>query len=300
MIEFAKNEEKTTLNKKNLSEKFYLNSFEYKWNIDINEDEFIKNHNRRFTIDLNANLFYSKSKLIDLLIQSDVSKYCEFKLIRSLLTSTFTDNRESIKLERIPTSRSDIFKSTSLTMIEKRLLMKFITSCVEDESTGKIEQSNIDFKNYLNEFNLTQRLRDYILNSIAMCPEDVSATNGIIKCKKYFKSIGRYGDSPFLYQIYGINELSQAFSRLSAVFGGIFYLNLKLWAINSDNIVVNLGNEKERTFKFKSLISNLNYLNYEIIGERFDISKCILVTNKSIFMNDNEVCYLIRLLKGKI
>ncbi len=287
MIEFSKNDDKTTLYKKNLQEKFYSNSFEYKWNSEINEDEFLKTHNRRFSIDLNANLFYSKSKLIDLLIQSDVSKYCEFKLIRSLLTLSFTENRESIKLERIPTSRSDIFKSTSLTMIEKRLLMKFITSCVEDETKA---EEKIDFKTFLNKFNLTQRLQDYILNSIAMCPEDVLANDGIIKCKKYFKSIGRYGDSPFLYQIYGINELSQAFSRLSAVFGGIFYLNLKLCSINPENIVVNLGNETEKTFKYKSLISNLNYLNYEIIGERFDISRCILLTNKSVFIDDNEVC----------
>ena len=305
MIEFANNQQNPVVEQvdapisqryeSNLRRNFYLKQFEYKWNLENEEaiEEFLTKHNRRFTFDLDSNLFYSKSKLIDLLIQSDVSKYCEFKLIRRLLTYSFDESEpsKSTRLEQIPTSRSDIFKSTKLSMIEKRLLMKFFSSCVEESS--ELPSESIKFENYLEKFNLTSRLRDYILNAIAMCPANLSAAKGIEKCKKYFKSIGRYGDSPFLFQIYGTNELSQAFSRLSAVFGGIFYLNLELCEIKSaenrvDGIVVNLPNEKARFFRCKTLISNINYLNYEIIGERYDISKCILITNKSFFNDDDN------------
>lgn len=39
------------------------------------------------------------------------------------------------------------------------------------------------------------------------------------------ESVGRFGDSPFLWTLYGSGELSQCFARLCAVFGGIYCLN---------------------------------------------------------------------------
>jgi len=41
----------------------------------------------------------------------------------------------------------------------------------------------------------------------------------------YLESIGRYGDSPFLYPIYGLGGLPEAFSRLCAIHGGTYMLN---------------------------------------------------------------------------
>jgi len=41
----------------------------------------------------------------------------------------------------------------------------------------------------------------------------------------YLDSIGRYGDSPFLYPIYGLGGLPEAFSKLCAIHGGTYMLN---------------------------------------------------------------------------
>ena len=38
-------------------------------------------------------------------------------------------------------------------------------------------------------------------------------------------SIGRYGDSPFIYPIYGLGGIPEGFSRMAAVNGGTFMLN---------------------------------------------------------------------------
>ena len=38
-------------------------------------------------------------------------------------------------------------------------------------------------------------------------------------------SIGRYGDSPFIYPIYGLGGIPEGFSRMCAIFGGTFMLN---------------------------------------------------------------------------
>ena len=41
----------------------------------------------------------------------------------------------------------------------------------------------------------------------------------------YLQSSGKYGDSPFLYPIYGLGGLPEAFSRLCAIHGGTYMLN---------------------------------------------------------------------------
>ena len=38
-------------------------------------------------------------------------------------------------------------------------------------------------------------------------------------------SMGRYGNSPFIYPIYGLGGIPEGFSRISAVNGGTFMLN---------------------------------------------------------------------------
>jgi Rab GDP dissociation inhibitor len=42
---------------------------------------------------------------------------------------------------------------------------------------------------------------------------------------QYSQSMARYGKSPYIYPMYGLGELPQAFSRLSAVYGGTYMLD---------------------------------------------------------------------------
>jgi len=46
-----------------------------------------------------------------------------------------------------------------------------------------------------------------------------------MKMQLYLNSTGRYGESPFLYPIYGLGGLPEAFSRLCAIHGGTYMLN---------------------------------------------------------------------------
>ncbi|NXW41912.1 RAE1 geranylgeranyltransferase, partial [Nyctiprogne leucopyga] len=82
---------------------------------------------RRFNIDLVSKLLYSRGLLIDLLIKSNVSRYAEFKNATRILAF-----REG-KVEQVPCSRADVFNSRQLTMVEKRMLMKFLTFCLDYE-----------------------------------------------------------------------------------------------------------------------------------------------------------------------
>ena len=47
----------------------------------------------------------------------------------------------------------------------------------------------------------------------------------IKRVKLYSESLARYGKSPYLYPLYGLGELPQAFARLSAIYGGTYMLD---------------------------------------------------------------------------
>lgn len=54
---------------------------------------------------------------------------------------------------------------------------------------------------------------------------ELPAVDVIKKIQLYAESMGRYGNSPFIYPIYGLGGIPEGFSRISAVNGGTFMLN---------------------------------------------------------------------------
>ena len=57
----------------------------------------------------------------------------------------------------------------------------------------------------------------------------------ILKIQLYIDSAGRFGDSPFIYPIYGLSGIPESFSRKSAVYGGVYMLNVKIKSIKECN-----------------------------------------------------------------
>lgn len=48
-------------------------------------------------------------------------------------------------------------------------------------------------------------------------------------------SHGRYGDSPFIYPVYGLGGIPEGFSRMCAINGGTFMLNTDISEIIYEN-----------------------------------------------------------------
>lgn len=144
------------------------------------EKEKILSQSRRFNIDLSPNIFYAKGRLIELLISSDVGRYCEFKMVSQILTR----NGAAASIDKVPTSRSEVFKSTKLSMIEKRYMMKFVQSCVKETFATELideETSNrISFKQFLVDEKLPESVTHYLLSSVAMCSDESVSANQVI------------------------------------------------------------------------------------------------------------------------
>ncbi|PWA24667.1 hypothetical protein CCH79_00016155 [Gambusia affinis] len=172
---------------------------------------------RRFNIDLVSKLLFSRGSLVDLLIKSNVSRYAEFKNVTRILTYRHGN------IEQVPCSRADVFASRQLSVVEKRKLMRFLTSCV-DETEEQTAYHGRPYLEFLQDQQLGDNLQHFLLHSIAMVADDTPTEEGLASTRHFLRSLGRYGNTPFLFPVYGLGEIPQCFCRMSAVFGGIYCL----------------------------------------------------------------------------
>ena len=79
------------------------------------------------------------------------------------------------------------------------------------------------------EWGLDTQTIDFLGHAVALHIDDGYIEQPAIEtCRKmhlYMESMGRYGDSPFLYPIYGLGGLPESFSRLCAIHNGTYMLN---------------------------------------------------------------------------
>lgn len=68
-----------------------------------------------------------------------------------------------------------------------------------------------------------------------MCEDWTLCGEGVKRTKKFLSSLGRYGQTPFLFPMFGCGEIPQCFCRLCAVFGGVYCLKRPITEIHYDD-----------------------------------------------------------------
>jgi len=113
--------------------------------------------------------------------------------------------------------------------------MKFIMSIAKPDDNDKAANAeemktwgDKPFNEYLTYKKLSDTLQSFLLYTIAVVgsPSSMPDTKrGLDLIARFLRSMGVYGNSPWIYPLYGISEITQAFCRFSAVYGAIFVLN---------------------------------------------------------------------------
>ncbi|EDV98245.1 rab proteins geranylgeranyltransferase component A [Drosophila grimshawi] len=177
---------------------------------------------RRFSLDLSPRVAYSDGELVKLLIKSNICRYAEFRAVDHVC---ILSNDELVS---VPCSRSDVFNTKMLTMVEKRMLMKFLTACNDYKEEDELSFRGRTFLEYLQAQRVTDKIGTCVMQAIAMCDANTSFEVGMQRTNRFLGSLGRYGNTPFLFPMYGSGELPQCFCRLCAVFGGVYCLKRSL------------------------------------------------------------------------
>ncbi|XP_062408998.1 rab proteins geranylgeranyltransferase component A 1 [Sardina pilchardus] len=243
---------------------------------------------RRFNIDLVSKLIYSRGSLVDLLIQSKVSRYTEFKIVTRILTY------RSGRVDQVPCSRADVFASKQLTMVEKRMLMKFLTFCLDFEQHPDEykEASDQLFWEFLQTKKLTENLQHFVLYSIAMVTKETRTEDGLKATQHFLRCLGRYGNTPFLFPLYGLGEIPQCFCRMSAVFGGIYCLRHSVQCLvvdketNSCKAVIDTQGQRISCSHFV-VEDGFVREQWKSTEKRF-ISRAVLITDRSVLPADSD------------
>ncbi|XP_069395473.1 rab proteins geranylgeranyltransferase component A 1 [Paralichthys olivaceus] len=242
---------------------------------------------RRFNIDLVSKLMYSRGSLVDLLIKSNVSRYAEFKNVTRILTYRH-DN-----VEQVPCSRADVFASRQLSVVEKRKLMRFLTFCVE-ETEEQQAYSGRPYLEFLRDQQLGDNLQHFLVHSIAMVTEDTPTEAGLASTRHFLRCLGRYGNTPFLFPVYGLGEIPQCFCRMCAVFGGIYCLRHSVQCVivdketNRCKAVIDIRGQRISCSHFVVEDGYVSVERKKVATPTRFISRAILITDGSVLPTDSE------------
>ncbi|CAN1862059.1 Guanosine nucleotide diphosphate dissociation inhibitor 1 [Linum perenne] len=179
---------------------------------------------RDYNVDMIPKFMMANGNLVRVLIHTDVTKYLSFKAV----DGSFVYNKG--KVHKVPATDMEALKSPLMGIFEKRRARKFFI--------------------YVQDFN----------ESDPKTHEGMELTRVTMK-ELYAESLARFqGGSPYIYPLYGLGELPQAFARLSAVYGGTYMLNKPECKVEfEDGKVVGVTSEGE-TAKCKKVVCDPSYL----------------------------------------
>lgn len=130
--------------------------------------EHLLKRSRDYAISLSPSVLPATGPLITALVQSGVARYSAFKLL-----DVIGIYRSNGRVETIPASKEDVFKTKALSLIEKRKLMKFLMFAsgeFESSDTLRGKEKNA-FAEFLKgpEFGLSADLASAVAYALAHC-----------------------------------------------------------------------------------------------------------------------------------
>ena len=230
------------------------------------------NERRKIYLDLSTRTLMASGPTIDVMVRTKVGHYIDFRPIESTFVAFDADG-----LRKVPCSRADVFQNRYISMLEKRLLMRFIKASSaamnpspdnnsDEEKTVDESKSNDDetmFEEHMQLSGLTDKLKAFFWHAVVLGGEKdpkntpVSvATNAIVR---FQNSLMRFGTpTPFLYSNHGAAEIAQAFCRMCAVKGGTYVLRRGVSAIvTEDEKVTGVVTEAGEFLRCKALFSSV-------------------------------------------
>ncbi|KAJ9264185.1 hypothetical protein DTO212C5_7244 [Paecilomyces variotii] len=230
---------------------------------------------RAYTLSLSPQLIYSRSKLLPTLVSSKVYRQLEFQAVGSWWIYR---SSETSVLDRVPSSREDVFSDDNISLRSKRSLMKLlrhVTRTPQDDGVAnETEDLDLPFADYLtSRFNIPSELQ-YPLLSLSLsqsAPQQASASYVIPRIQRHLASIGVFGAGfgSVLAKYGGGSEISQVGCRALAVGGGVYVLNRGIQYIEAPQDAK--GDNPQHSRLLLKLTDGEEVRSAFVVGSRWDL-----------------------------
>jgi len=240
---------------------------------------------RDYNVDLIPKFLMSCGTLVQILVKTDVTRYLEFKAV----DGSFVVHQG--KVYKVPSTGAEALKSSLMGLLEKRRCQKFLEYIGEWEEDNVKTHQGLDLKKQtikevFDHFGLKPDTIDFIGHAMALRDNDsyltTPAIDTINRIRLYGESVLRYGNSPYIYPLYGLAEMPQGFARLSAIYGGTYMLNKPVQEIvyGPDGKVTGVKSEGE-VAKSKIVIGDPSYFTDKVkkVGQ---VASCICILSQPV------------------
>ncbi|KAL2428998.1 hypothetical protein ABEF95_011304 [Exophiala dermatitidis] len=189
---------------------------------------------RSYTLCLNPQIIYARSDFLPKLVSSRIHTQLEF-----LAVGSWWVHRNGT-LQKIPSTREDVFNDVSLSMKDKRGLMKFLRYVLQEDaesSVGGEDDSALSLQDALNtKFKVPESLHAPLF-ALALSPRDASSIRfdvALARIRRHMLSMGYFGPGfGAVTAKYGTtSEICQVSCRAGAVGGGVYLLGHELKALD--------------------------------------------------------------------
>ncbi|KAL5714415.1 hypothetical protein ACHQM5_016380 [Ranunculus cassubicifolius] len=219
---------------------------------------------KEYNVDMIPKFMMANGALVRVLIHTDVTKYLNFKAV----DGSFVYNKS--KVHKVPATDVEALKSPLMGLFEKRRARKFFIYVQDYEDNDPKSHEGLDLtkvtaRDIISKYGLDDNTVDFIGHALALHIDDnyldQPAHDFVKRMKLYAESLARFqGGSPYIYPLYGLGELPQAFARLSAVYGGTYMLNKPECKVEfEDGKAIGVTSEGE-TAKCKKVVCDPSYL----------------------------------------
>ncbi len=184
--------------------------------------------NRDWNVDVVPKYILASGRLVKALVNTTVTRYLDFNPVRG----SFVTRKG--KIHKVPATVSEVVKSKLMGPFEKRRLKKileFIQMCdpaLESTVVKDIDIATKTMAEVFAQFKLEPDTIDFIGHAMGLYLNDDYLQQPAIECvhriRLYCMSLARFGHSSYIYPMYGLGELPQAFARISAIYGGTYML----------------------------------------------------------------------------